>query len=308
MDIEMESVKMKKLMTAFVILLSLVAVGCDNEDTIIVQEIDAVPATPQGVFSITGNSSVLILFNGIYEHDVDFYTVYRSNSAADGYVALADVNALANPNLDLLIYEYFDINAENARTYYYAVTATDHAGQESDLSAEDVFDTPRPEGNVTLLPMNDFPTVAGFNLAAAVQLDWDSELTDVWLDTAFIVDGIDTTWISYLNAGLYTPNPTDIQDMGFTTSFDDISYAPADGWSQLGYVEAIVGHTYVIWTSDDNFAKLRINSISASGAVAFRWAYQEDVGNLELAPPVRPERDRDLMTTKTNTVVTQLLK
>jgi hypothetical protein len=237
---------------------------------------------------------IYVLWNGIYEHDVDFYTVYRSLSATTGYTAIANIDAEPNPDLDLLLYEYADVAAENGVTYWYAVTATDHAGQESDLSAENVFDTPRPDGfGVTLLPADIAATAAGFNLPARQVIAWDSEAADIFIDRGYITDGgPDTTWIPYINAGIYTNPATDIQDLGYTSDFDEITQAPQDGWSTLGYAEAIVGHTYVVWTADDHFAKIRITAISASGAVTFDWAYQtsdSDYGRLELAP--RPPRD-----------------
>ncbi|MEO0156993.1 MAG: hypothetical protein ABIL07_07755, partial [candidate division WOR-3 bacterium] len=68
---------------------------------------------------------------------------------------------------------------------------------------------------------------------------------------------------------------------GYTASFDEIGYAPDDGWSPTGIVEAIVGHTYVIWTWDNHFAKIRVASLKP-GYVIFDWAYQVDPGNPEL--------------------------
>jgi len=297
---------MTKLMTLVLTILAFLAfglVGCDNEDTIIVDS-DPVPTTPQGVFSVTGDGVVWVCFNGIYEHDVDHYVVYRSLLPTTNFTALANVEAVSNPNLDLLIYEYPDYSVVNGVTYYYALTAVDNAGQESELSAEDVFDTPRPDGQATLFP-NDFVSgSSGFNLATASVLDWTSPAADIWIDRTFDVDGLDTIWFPYINAG---DDLTDIQDLGYTEDFDEISYAPLDGWSRLGYVEAIVGHTYVVWTNDDHYAKIRINSMTASGALTFTWGYQTAVANLELAPPMRPEHDEEYPAPKPGKT-TQLLK
>jgi hypothetical protein len=80
---------------------------------------------------------------------------------------------------------------------------------------------------------------------------------------------------------------TDIQDMGFTNSFLDITYAPLNGWIEIigddnvKYTLAEVGHTYVIWTWDNHFAKIRINSITAE-RVVFDWAYQLLEGEQQL--------------------------
>ena len=299
---------MAKLMTLILMILALGLFGCDNEDTIIVDTIivndDPAPATPQGVFSVTGDGAVYVFFNGIYERDVDHYVIYRSLSPITNYTARGEVEAVANPDLDLLIYEYADFGVVNGNTYYYAVTAVDHASQESDLSAEDVFDTPRPDGQSTLVPNDVAPGLAGFNLATATELDWTSPAADIWIDRTIDVIGTDTTSFSYINVG---NELTDIQDLGYTEDFDEISYAPLDGWSRLGFVEVVDGHTYVVWTSDDHYAKIRINSVTASGAFTFTWGYQTSVGNLELAPPLRPERDSEYPAPKP-AKVTQLLK
>jgi len=88
--------------------------------------------------------------------------------------------------------------------------------------------------------------------------------------------------IFYLNAG---NENTDLQDMGYTETFDDIGWAPQNGWSENGWAEIILGHTYVIWTDDFRFAKMRVESIhDADGFVLFRWAYQTAPDNPELAP------------------------
>ena len=54
---------------------------------------------------------------------------------------------------------------------------------------------------------------------------------------------------------------------------------PLNGYVQIvpdenvKYTTAEVGHTYVIWTWDNHFAKIRIKSIS-NERVVFDWAYQ----------------------------------
>ena len=73
-------------------------------------------------------------------------------------------------------------------------------------------------------------------------------------------------------------------------SFDEISYAPDTGWSALGFVEIVPGHTYIVWTAEDHFAKMRAVSFNASGSVTFQWAFQTAQSNLELAPAVAPKR------------------
>ncbi|MBD3257604.1 hypothetical protein GF377_04160, partial [candidate division GN15 bacterium] len=189
-----------------ILLLSLLAtamIGCDDDDEVW----DPIPATPQGVYSITGDEVVWVYWNGIYERDVREYIVYRSLQPTTNYVETGRVAAVDNPDLDLLIYEFADVNVSNGQTYYYAVSAVDAAGQVSALSAEDVFDTPRPEGTVTLFPHQLDASLAGFNFASNQIVNYTSVAADVF------VDSVGGTF--YLNADSTAP-VADIQDMGYT--------------------------------------------------------------------------------------------
>jgi len=69
--------------------------------------------------------------------------------------------------------------------------------------------------------------------------------------------------------------------MGLTSDIYDIEFAPTTGWSPTKDAIAIVGHTYVIWTWDNHFAKIRISSIT-SDRMVFDWAYQLQEGNIQL--------------------------
>ncbi|MBU0983879.1 MAG: hypothetical protein KKA42_08415, partial [candidate division Zixibacteria bacterium] len=94
---------MKSLWTLTLLTLAVFALmGCDD-DEILVE--DAVPATPQGVFSVTGDGVVHVYWNGIYERDVREYWVYRSDDDVS-YYFLVSVEAEDNPNLDLYLYQY----------------------------------------------------------------------------------------------------------------------------------------------------------------------------------------------------------
>ncbi len=267
---------MKKIMViAGLVMVSAFMAGCDDDDDILA--VDSTPATPQGVFSVTGDEEVWVLFNGIYERDVDYYNVYRSLDPVNNYVRIGSVDAESNPDLDLILYQYHDTGVNNGETYYYAVTAVDFAGQESPLSAENVFDTPRPEGSLTLVANDIFPGGAGsgFSFSLGMAVPDTSSFADIFIDR---FEGV-----MYVNAGRPI---TDLQDMGYTSSFDDIGWAPEEGWSELGYAELIVGHTYVVWTAEENFAKFRVVAVSPSReSVEIRWAYQTVVGNPELSIP-----------------------
>ena len=267
--------------TIFTILLALTSlfmIGCET-DTADVLIIDEVPQPPQNVYSITGDGEVYIYFTEPYMDDIDYYDIYRSYT--DDFVNVTPtyvgfVNALPNPNL---AYEYVnnftDVSAVNGQTYYYRIKAVDEAGQESDFSAGEVFDTPRPEGTVTLVDVAVSKNNSGLILDTVLFIVADDNpLADVYVDS-------DINNVLYLNT---TFQGVDIQDMGYQSSFDSVSVAPTEGWSNNGWVELIVGHTYVVWDDDLFFAKLRVQSIVGS-SVNFRWAFQLDADNPELVQP-----------------------
>ena len=67
------------------------------------------------------------------------------------------------------------------------------------------------------------------------------------------------------------------------------------GWSPTRDAHVIAGHTYVIWTADDHYAKMRVLQFNTNGTVSLKWGYQVDQGNLQLKPVQyeRPEHDED---------------
>jgi len=245
----------------------LAVVGCDEDECIF----DPVPATPQGVYSVTGDMAIYLYWLGPYESDIVEFVIWRSTEPRTGYTERGRLAARPNPNLDtLFIYEWIDegVDVVNGKTYYYAVSSVDLTGQESDLSAEEVRDTPRPEGFVKLFDIAIDSTRTGFLFADFSYAD--TSVADVYVD---LYQGI-----FYLNAANIS---TDLQDMGYTDTFSVIDSAYYEGWSELGYAEIIIGHTYVIWTDDLHFAKMRVESINPN-SVTFQWAYQTAPNNPEL--------------------------
>ena len=155
------------------------------------------------------------------------------------------------------------------------VASVDHANQVSALSAEEVMDTPRPEDTEILYDMAIQPNASGLMLDTfPAVVAWDNPLADVYIDS----DGEGVLYINAANIGV------DIQDMGYTDSFDDIGWAPSDGWSVNGWAELIEGHTYVVWDDDLFFAKIRVE-VKGSSSIAIRWAFQLDNNNPELIAP-----------------------
>jgi len=221
------------------------------------------PAVPRGVYSITGDEEVILSWYPNAESDLAGYRVYRGNSENGDYFHIATTRSV----------QFIDRDVTNGRTYYYAVDAYDRDDNESELSYDLVFDTPRPEGfGVRLFDFNLSPSVAGYDFATYRPQHYQAPGTDVYFEYHAASGGL---FINIANL------QTDIQDYGYTESFDDVGYAPADGWSPLGYVECIPGHTYVIWTDDDHYAKMRISALNTN-FVEFDWAYQTAVGNPEL--------------------------
>ena len=78
-----------------------------------------------------------------------------------------------------------------------------------------------------------------------------------------------------------------LQDMGYTYGWDEISEAPEDGWSAaLEGVEVIRYHTYVLRTVNGFYGKIRVLS-EGPGWIIADWAYQGQQWSTELAPMVR---------------------
>ncbi len=262
---------MKKIILIMLIaMLGVTFIGCDEDDDdyIVIDEL-ADPQAPQGVYSITADEEIYLYWLPVEYDNLRFYRIWRNTDGGNEYY-LYDTT---------LSTSYVDEGVSNGNTYYYAVTTYGWDREESGLSYEFVWDTPRPEGSgLALYDANTDPNFAGFDFSAQAIRPFDYALTDIYIDYDA---GLETF---FLNIGRDT---TDIQDMGFTYSFDEITMAPdtAVGWSYVGWLEIIEGHTYVIWTHEDTYAKLRVTYADyANGYVEFQWAHQEDMGNPQLRP------------------------
>jgi len=218
------------------------------------------PAPPQGIYSITGDRQVTLEWLPNQEEDLAGYRVYRSFKPYGYYEWIGTT------------YDnfYIDTDVENGVTYFYAVSAFDVNGNESDLSYDVIYDTPRPEGyGVSLWDADLYPTRSGWDFSRYTVVPYDDSGAD------FYFVGEDGIYYIVATEG------TDIQDLGWTETMDDVDYAPSGGWSQAGYAEAIKCHCYVFWTRDNHFAKIRISTLDGERMV-FDWAYQVDPGNGEL--------------------------
>ncbi len=247
--------------TLLLLIAGIVLLGCDD------QVDHTPPGVPRGVSSITGDDQVTVVWLGSTEPDLGTYIVYREDPDPDdlyeeiGRIEVGDFQSE---------YTFIDDFVHNGETYYYAVSAVDYDGNESDLSYEDVHDTPRPEGRNVRIDATADPS--GFYFAGHATVPQNSSNADI----IFTFDeNLNALFIEAANSDV------DLQDFGYTDSMDALDWAPQDGWSGVGWSEVILGHTYVVWTGSDHYAKLRITEMGTT-TVRFDWAWQSDPGNPEL--------------------------
>ena len=250
--------KSRVALEAIVFVCSLVAlVGCEDNNNV-VRVVDEPPPAPQGVTTVRGNNSTTVYWLPVEADDLDYYRVYRGLDSTDGAV----FSFIGQTGVE----QFTDLSVSNGQRYFYTVTAVDLGGNESRQSLEYGGASPRVDGFNKTLIVNDVQlSSAGFNFATGSVVSGSSPLADIWLDR-------DNAGVKYINADSIAP-VGDIQDMGYTSSLDEIGHAPTSGWSQLGYCEVIVGHTYVLWTGALRYAKVRVTSMTAQ-TVTFDYAYQ----------------------------------
>ena len=243
--------------------------GCEDKSTS-VRDVTA-PAAPRAVYTVTGDGEVFVRWLANTEYDVAGYRIYQAPCESGSNCPYDRVGSTTGTSFTVS-------GLANGVTHFYAVAAYDESGNESDLSYEVLFDTPRPEGfGLRLNNYLDIVDDSGYDFSAAASRVWDDLSTDMFF-------GYNGSVFQ-----MFVPDfQTDIQDAGYASSLDAVDFAPNAGWSPTGSVELIVGHCYVVWTRDDNYAKFRVTEIHPSPApgvpatVRFDWAYQVDPGNREL--------------------------
>ncbi len=245
-------------------MLALITSGCEGDRT--TGPDLTPPAPPRGLRSITGDGKVTLEWYPNTEPDLSGYRIWYSYSEEGPYELVGETTSTV----------YVDYDVQNGITYYYAVSAYDYEGNESDLSPEIVFDTPRPEGRgVILWSCRSDPGRSGFHFSAGpAVVPCDDPSADIYYDYDSSSGG------GYIVA-VPTDPPTQIQDYGYTRSLEEIDWAPESGWSNLGWVEAIRGHGYVVWTYDNHFGAIRITDFQGE-YIVFDWSYQTSEGNPEL--------------------------
>jgi hypothetical protein len=263
-----------RIAMALMLGLTMMMTGCDDGTS----PRDLVPpAAPRGLFSVTGDGAVRLEWLANTESDLAGYEVYESNCPdcpSGPYTRVGGTQGTT-----------FVVGPlANGVTRYFAVSAFDRAGNESELSHEDIFDTPRPAGtNLLLTEAVATPAWAGYDFSAYQVRPFDDPSTDVYYQ---LVAGVPLMVCPFID--------TDIQDAGYSTTLDAVDFAPLAGWSGSGTVELVPGHCYLvrIGSTSVNYAKFRVTSLSA-GQVVVDWAYQVAPDNRELkAQPSAPATPR----------------
>lgn len=246
--------------------------GCDHVQDCCEGDARA-PEPPRGLISRTGDRQVDLCWTPNDEQDLSGYFVWRSDGGSR-FSRVATLRWDAEG--------FIDRGLENGRTYSYAISAFDEYGNESELSGREVRDTPRAEGfDLRLCNARLCGEDAGFDFSRMKVVD----ATDANADIYFWSSPEDGAWMvtTERSATVYT----DIQDAGYRT-LDSIDRAPIDGWTPRGEAALIEGHSYVVWTWDDHYAKFRVLDVSG-GRVLLDWAYQEARANPELRQPAGAE-------------------
>jgi len=277
-----EEQKMKRLYIYLPIIISIFAFNaCDINHPYDYYVDNEPPSPPSGVYVLNGDNRVDLTWSENPEGDVAGYNVYYSYSYDGKYTLIGSTNS-----------NYFvDDGASNGNTYYYAVTAYDYNNNESELSYDVIYATPRPEGfNQSIFDYLNFPNNAGYSFKNYSVVTYDNQSAD------FFFENYEGTF--YLDVW----DDTDIQDLGPTNDIYDIEFAPTSGWSATKDEIASVGHTYIIWTWDNHFAKIRVKNITGE-RIVFDWAYQLVEGNTMLKHGNKTNERKPLSRTKSNRTI-----
>ena len=257
---DLRTMKMKRCLALLILTPALA--GCELYTVVAVS--DPLPATPAALTSITADGAVYLSWEDGSPVPSDHFRIYRGEGSGERLDYLASTSDAG----------FVDFAVQNGRTYFYGVTAVSPSGRESGLSRV-VGDTPRPEGyDLVLFEADTRPDRSGFDLSSRARLYPGDPHTDIYVQH----DPVSGLLLLLATLG------TDLQDMGYTGSLDDISASPTDGWSPDGSAVLVTGHTYVVWTHDNHFAKLRAVEVAPTWA-RLDWAYQVDPGNPELVKP-----------------------
>lgn len=235
--------------------------GCDDNHRITGPD-RTPPSAPRGVVASNGDAEVLISWQANRESDVAGYNIYTMDSYNGTPVFIGTTTGTS----------FLDKGLRNGITYYYGVTAFDFNNNESDLSVENTYGVPRPEDlNQVIYDYHQYPQNSGFSFSTYSAIAYTSSKCDFYFD---MDTSVNRPYIDVFS-------DTKIKDMGATTDIYSITYAPLSGYSTTSDAPCIAGHTYVINTFDNHYAKIRVRSVSST-SITFDWAFQLVTGETML--------------------------
>ncbi len=280
---------------ASVLTAAVLFISCGEKNTIVEVEVpaDNPPSPPRSVYATNYDLQVSICWEPNPEEDVRYYDIYRSTDLYGAYERIGFIEDFY-PDDDPWEYCYDDVSVTNGVQYFYSVVAVDAGNNESTdpfggYLTEIVSATPRFEGTMTLYDMHSDPENSGFDIEDYIDpapIGYLEPETDLYFA---VTEG------SSIPQMIADSPRVMIQDYGFVDyeayGFDAINYVPADGWSLPGTVEVIDGHIYIIRIGildQYHYAKIWIGEVT-SESTTFLWAYQTDMNNRELSPPLLDE-------------------
>ena len=184
--------------------------ACDDDSVSV--RIDP-PEAPTELYTVTGDRQVTVRWDHRFENEVDYFRVFRSLDDNE-FTLIGETSGF--------VYTDNDVNLENGRKYYYAVSAVGFNGARSELSASTntTYSTPRAEGFDAIVHdyrvYGDQGSYGGYNFIDKFEVDWFDPIPDFFFD--------------------YDPNlqkyyvsvwaPYKIAHMGETTDIHNIREAP----------------------------------------------------------------------------------
>lgn len=287
---------MRTILALFVVALSLMLIwGCEETVTKIqtVEKSELNP--PLGLRSITGDGQVTLRwFASNYEEDFGGYLVYQATGnyhqvapeelpAAFAAIETLEVFGGSPPTVHTVV------GLTNGTTYSFALTAVDEGLTKESYPSNIVADTPRPYGTAKIY-QQEADSLSGFDFSEETRVSYTDSECDIFLDVYTIADNLHFSLTSpdQANPSLRT---TEIQDLGYTDSFDDMDISPEDGWDPDYSVDVLnmQGHIFALKTEDNNYVKLRVLATGGTHPdqwVQFEYGYQGVPGdpNFKITP------------------------
>jgi len=281
-------------LTALVILM--MVTGCEETVTQIetVERSELNP--PLGLRSITGDMQVTLRwYSSNYEEDFGGYLIYQATGDYEQLAPETMPSAFTVVETLLVVNDspstvHTILGLDNGTAYSFALTATDDGITKESYPSNIVADTPRPFGTAQIYQQEaEDEHLAGFDFSEGIEVPYLDSDCDIFLDVYTIADNLHYSLTSpdQASAALRT---TEIQDMGYTESFDDISISPAMGWDPDFSVDVLSmeNHTFALKTEDNNYVKLRVLSTGSAGEnqswVRFEYGYQTIPGEPNFKP------------------------